>query len=305
MSDQALSPIDAPTSVTDPVLSPQGPSIGPPSKNPPPPKLQMGPLFLKRVPSRKRGPSIGADGTREIVAYYRVSTREQGSSGLGLDAQRATVRSFAAAQGRTIIEEYTEVETAKGTCAIELRPKLAAALTEARRRKCPIAVAKLDRLSRNVAFIAGLMADRVPFLIADLGPNVDPFMLHIYAAVAEKEREMISERTKAGLAAARRRGTKLGNPDMGRIRERAALARRQAADQFAASVMPTIGGIRDRGLTSTRAIAAELNRMRIASATGGQWSGEAVRLVIARTVEPSTKPLHCHGLRVNSDHELV
>src|SRR5437762_9071353 len=119
------------------------------------------------------------------IAYYRVSTARQGKSGLGIEAQKAAIRRFAEAEGIEVVAERVEVETGKGADALERRPELAAALAEARRRKCPVLVAKLDRLSRDVAFIAGLMAQRVPFIVAELGPDADPFMLHIYAALAE------------------------------------------------------------------------------------------------------------------------
>ena len=145
-----------------------------------------------------------------IVAYYRVSTAAQGRSGLGLEAQRAAVAAFAKAEGFEIVAEFTEVETGKGADALERRPQLKAALKAAKKAKCEVAVAKFDRLTRDVAFIAGLMAQRVPFIVCALGRNVDPFTLHIYAALAEQERRMISQRTIAGLQAAKARGRKLG-----------------------------------------------------------------------------------------------
>jgi DNA invertase Pin-like site-specific DNA recombinase len=147
----------------------------------------------------------------QIVAYYRVSTKKQGESGLGLEAQRKAVVAFATAEGFSIIAEFTEVETGKGTDALDRRPQLKAALKAAKQAKCEVAVAKLDRLSRDVAFIAGLMSQRVPFIVTALGRNVDPFTLHIYAALAEQERRMISQRTIAGLAAAKAKGRKLGS----------------------------------------------------------------------------------------------
>src|SRR5881398_3529142 len=146
------------------------------------------------------------------VAYLRVSTQRQQRSGLGIEAQRAAIERFAAAEGLTIIAEYVEAETGKGADALDRRPQLAAALAAARSAKGCVLVSKLDRLSRDVAFVAGLMAQRVPFIVAELGRDADPFMLHLYAALAEKERRLISERTKAALAARKERGTKLGNP---------------------------------------------------------------------------------------------
>jgi DNA invertase Pin-like site-specific DNA recombinase len=150
------------------------------------------------------------------IAYLRVSTRQQGQSGLGIEAQRAALAKFAEAEGMTLLGEYVEVETGKGSDALDRRPQLAAALAAARTAKCSVVVSKLDRLSRDVAFVSGLMVQRVPFIVAELGRDADPFMLHLYAALAEKERRLISERTKAALAAKRatehRRGRRAG-PD--------------------------------------------------------------------------------------------
>src|SRR5271166_2846781 len=147
----------------------------------------------------------------QIVSYIRVSTGKQGKSGLGIEAQRQAIARFAAAEGREVLAEFVEVETGKGSDALDRRPKLAEALAKARKAKAPVVVAKLCRLSRDVAFISGLMAQHVPFIVTELGADADPFMLHIYAALAEKERRLISERTKASLAAAKPRGVKLGN----------------------------------------------------------------------------------------------
>src|SRR3954467_14167799 len=131
--------------------------------------------------------------TIQAVAYVRVSTSQQGKSGLGIEAQRAAIARFCEAEGYEVEAEHVEVETGKGADALERRPQLAAALARARRLKGPIIVAKLDRLSRDVHFISGLMSQRVPFV----GADADPFMLHIYAAFAERERAIISARTKA------------------------------------------------------------------------------------------------------------
>ena len=148
---------------------------------------------------------------KSLVAYIRVSTQRQGKSGLGLEAQREAIQSFAANEGATIINFFSEVETGKGADALEQRPQLAAAIAYAKKCGAAVCVAKLDRLSRDVAFIAGLMSKRVPFVVANLGAGADPFMLHIYAALAEQERRQISERTKSALKAAKARGVKLGN----------------------------------------------------------------------------------------------
>lgn len=125
----------------------------------------------------------------------------QGKSGLGLEAQRAAIQRFAEAEGINLVAEHVEIEAGKGADALDRRPVLTAALGQARKAKCPVVVAKLDRLSRDVHFVSGLMAHRVPFVVAELGRDADPFMLHLYAALAEKEHSVISQRTKAALAA--------------------------------------------------------------------------------------------------------
>jgi DNA invertase Pin-like site-specific DNA recombinase len=158
---------------------------------------------------------------KPIVAYVRVSTNQQGRSGLGVEAQREALSRFAQSEGLDLDAEFVEVETGKGSDALDRRPQLAAALARARALRCPVAVSKLDRLSRDVHFISGLMTHRVPFLVADLGPDVDPFVLHLFAALAEKERALISGRTKSALAAAKAKGVKLGNPRIEVARSRA------------------------------------------------------------------------------------
>jgi DNA invertase Pin-like site-specific DNA recombinase len=221
--------------------------------------------------------------SKSLVAYYRVSTREQGKSGLGLDAQRAAVARFAEAEGFGVVAEFTEVETGKGADALDRRPQLAAALVEARRQgKAPVVVAKLDRLSRDVHFISGLMAHRTPFLVAELGPEVEPFLLHLYAALAEKERALISQRTKAALAAAKARGQSLGNPRLPEARAIAHAASRAGADAHADTVMPVIREAQAAGAKSLREIAAALNARGIATARAGKWEATTVRNVLRR-----------------------
>ena len=131
------------------------------------------------------------------VAYLRVSTQRQQRSGLGIEAQRAAIARFAEAEGLTIIGEYVEAESGKGADALDLRPQLAAALATARKAKCSVVVAKLDRLSRDVAFVSGLMAQRIPFIVAELGRDADPFMLHLYAALVRSEISLRSFSAKA------------------------------------------------------------------------------------------------------------
>src|SRR5262245_43080761 len=154
-----------------------------------------------------------------LVGYCRVSTSRQGRSGLGLEAQREAIKRFATAEQCKLVDVFVEVETGKGADALERRPKLAAALAQARKHGGAVVVAKLDRLSRDVHFISGLMAQRVPFLVAELGVDVDPFILHLFAALAEKEREMIAERTRVGLRAAKERGVRLGGPKLKQARK--------------------------------------------------------------------------------------
>src|SRR5713226_6851947 len=156
------------------------------------------------------------------IAYLRVSTRQQHRSGLGIEAQRATVTRFAETENLRIIAEYVEAETGKGADALDRRPQLAAALAAARNAKGCVLVSKLDRLSRDVAFVAGLMAQRVPFIVAELGRDADPFMLHLYAALAEKERSLIAERDEggSGLEAGQRRKARQPNQPPPRRRAR-------------------------------------------------------------------------------------
>ena len=162
--------------------------------------------------------------------------------------------------------------------AFDRRPQLALALATARQNGCPVVVSKLDRLSRDVAFVSGLMAQRVPFIVAELGADADPFMLHLYAALAEKERRLISERTRAALASRKSQGRRLGNPANP---EMVALKGRQTgkvgADRFAANVLPVIHAIQAAGASSLRSIAVALNNRGVATARGGRWQVSNVR----------------------------
>ncbi len=220
--------------------------------------------------------------TKSLVAYVRVSSSQQGRSGLGLEAQRETLERFAAIESFEIGRVFVEVETGKGTDALNRRPQLAAALAEARKRHCPVAVAKLDRLSRDVHFISGLMSQRVPFLVAELGADVDPFVLHMYAALAEKERAMICARTREALGRAKARGKVLGSPDLDKARVKAAVSVKANADTHAANVLPLIKDIQRKGTTTLRAIADALNARGIVTARGGEWHATTVRNVLAR-----------------------
>jgi DNA invertase Pin-like site-specific DNA recombinase len=153
----------------------------------------------------------------------------------------------------------------------------------ARSYKCPIIVAKLDRLSRDVAFISGLMAQRVPFIVAELGTDADPFMLHLYAALAEKERRLIAERTRAALAQRKAQGARLGN--LSNAGEAAALGRSvqsEEAERFAANVLPVIRSIQSAGVTGMAAMATILNDRGVRTARGGRWHVSTVRNLLAR-----------------------
>jgi DNA invertase Pin-like site-specific DNA recombinase len=217
----------------------------------------------------------------EIVSYIRVSTQKQGKSGLGLEAQRHRITQFAESEGHTIANEFVEVETGKGADALDRRPVLAAALAEARRRRCPVVVAKLDRLSRDVAFIATLMVERVPFIVAELGADVDPFMLHIYAAVAEKERQLISQRTRDGLAAAKARGVRLGAKDWDVSLENARKSQTSHAKLKAKNIMAVITQIQSSGVTSLAGTARVLEARGIRTPRGKlTWQATQVRNII-------------------------
>jgi DNA invertase Pin-like site-specific DNA recombinase len=217
------------------------------------------------------------------VAYYRVSTKQQQRSGLGIEAQRATVTRFADAERLTIVAEFVEIETGKGADALYRRPQLAAALAAARTAKCSVLVSKLDRLSRDVAFVSGLMAQRVPFIVAELGRDADPFMLHLYAALAEKERSLIAERTKAALASKRASGARLGNPNnldhAGALGRAAQMA---AADEFVSGLLPLVLAIRQTGAKTLEAMSQALNHRGIRTARGGQWRASSVANLFVR-----------------------
>lgn len=218
------------------------------------------------------------------VTYLRVSTDRQGKSGLGLDAQRKAVADHVAGKGE-ITAEYVEIESGKKND----RPQLARALAEAKRIGAVLLIAKLDRLARNVAFIANLLEAGVEIAAADM-PEANRFLLHVMAAVAEHEAQAISDRTRAALAAAKARGVALGWSIPGRAEEQRQAARKGAernarkADQHAANVLPIIRQIAAPG-ASLRQIADELNTRGIKTARGGLWYAATVRNIMARENE--------------------
>jgi DNA invertase Pin-like site-specific DNA recombinase len=170
---------------------------------------------------------------------------------------RSDLPPFSGGEGFEIVAEFVEVETGKGSDALDRRPRLAAALAKAGAPRCPVMVGKLDRLSRDVHFISGLITHRVAFLVSELGPDVDPFVLHLYAALAEKERALVFGRTKAALAAAKAKA--LGNPRIAAARGRAVASLQAEAHRAASNVLPVIAEIKKSGASTLRAIADALN----------------------------------------------
>ena len=215
---------------------------------------------------------------KAYVAYYRVSTDEQERSGLGLDAQRKAVIDFINGGAANLIAEFTETESGKRND----RPELAEAIKLCRKERAVLIIAKLDRLARNVAFISNLMESGVDFQAVDM-PDANRLTVHILAAVAEHEREMISQRTKAALQAAKARGVKLGSPDPGKGSAIGVAANKGKADRFAANVVPIIREIEASGVTSNLGIAKALNARGIPTARGGQWYDSTVKNVLNRS----------------------
>ena len=215
----------------------------------------------------------------QIISYLRVSTAKQGLSGLGMEAQRAAVAQFTVAGSHILVAEFVEVESGRKAD----RPQLAAALAACRLHRATLVIAKLDRLARNVAFIANLMNGGVEFVACDM-PHANRLTLHLLAAIAEHEREMISQRTKAALQAAKARGVKLGNPngaaallDGCRLAaERSAGVRQARAVQHAVTVAPTLAELSANGL-SCRDMANALNGRGVPSPSGRSWYAEQVR----------------------------
>ncbi len=232
-----------------------------------------------------------------VIAYYRVSTEEQGRSGLGLEAQRQAVMSLCNGRGWEVIDEHTEVESGKRAD----RPALTAAMHHAKITGAVLVVAKLDRLSRSVTFLSQLQDSGAKFVAADM-PEANELTVHIMAAVAQAERKAIGRRTKEALEAAKARGTwakadgtpykagkRLGNPNGAAALRRAGkgnidavAALRADADSFALELLPRIEAIRASGRTSLPAIANALNDQRILTRRGGIWHPTSVKNLLAR-----------------------
>ena len=173
------------------------------------------------------------------------------------------------------------MQSGSGTEADNFRPGLNSALEFAKSKRCSVVVAKLDRLSRSVSYISTLMARQVPFVVCELGLETDPFLLHIYAALSEKERRLISERTRAALAAKKLRGEPLGNPNLAAVRSLSAQARISKANDYAAKVLPTIQAFLGQGL-SLRKIADQLNSIGVATPRDSRWSASQIVRILER-----------------------
>lgn len=225
---------------------------------------------------------------KRLVAYYRVSTQKQGQSGLGLEAQRAAVATFLETRRAELIAEFQEVETGKGANALDKRPKLREALDYCRRNDAILIIAKLDRLARNTHFVTGLLETGIDFVAADM-PEANKVMIQMHAVMSEWERDQISARTKAALAAAKARGVRLGSA--GKHNLKANIEQRvAAADAFAIRLSSIISGLQAAG-RSQRAIIAELNANGIKTSRGGEWTLVQLQRVMKRISAASATTL--------------
>jgi len=222
----------------------------------------------------------------KIVNYLRVSTRQQGVSGLGLDAQRFAIDAYAQKRHAKVIETFTEVESGK----VNARPELAKALHLAKVTGATLVIAKLDRLSRNAAFLLTLRDSGVRFIAADM-PDANDLTVGIMALVAQQEREAISRRTTEALAAAKARGVRLGNPNGAAALKRAGRGNtaslaviRAHADSHAFNLKPVINALAEDGVTSLGAVAAAMNELGMLTPRGGRWHKSSVRNLLSRLV---------------------
>jgi DNA invertase Pin-like site-specific DNA recombinase len=215
--------------------------------------------------------------TGKFVAYFRVSTTKQGINGLGMDAQRDAVMNFLNGGKWKLVAEFAEVESGKR----KDRPELVKAIALCRKEQATLVIAKLDRLARNAAFLLNLRDSGVDFIAVDM-PHADKFTVGIMALVAEKERDVISQRTRDGLAAAKRRGTKLGNPRPAKAVKRAVAANQQRADTYAASLATVIQEIQNAHVTSLRGIAKCLNARGFKTPNGKAFAAQSVKNILDR-----------------------
>lgn len=224
----------------------------------------------------------------KIVAYHRVSTARQGASGLGLEAQQYAIAEYAKNIGANVTHAFTEVESGK----VNARPELDKALHMAKVTGATLVIAKLDRLSRNAAFLLALRDSGAKFVAADM-PEANDLTVGIMALVAEQERRAISKRTKEALAAAKARGTKLGNPNgaaallrAGKGNKAAVKAIKAKAADHAADLAPIVKALNAEGITSLGALAAALNDRGMQTPRGGQWHKTSVKNLLARIEAP-------------------
>lgn len=212
-----------------------------------------------------------------FVAYYRVSTTSQGHSGLGLEAQQAAVHAYVQSVGGVLVDEFREVESG----AVDDRTALKEALKLCRSQKAMLVIAKLDRLARNVHFISELLQSGVEFVAADM-PHANKLTIHIIAAVAEYEREVIAQRTKAALKAAKARGCRLGNPNAAKQSRIASDQGRNLANEYAKRTLPLIQTLQGQGATSYVRLAKALEDAGVKTQRGGRWTAAGVRNILLR-----------------------
>ena len=215
----------------------------------------------------------------QYIAYYRVSTVKQGQSGLGLAAQRVAVAAYLNSFASSLIGEFTEIETGKGSNALDTRPQLRAALDSCKKRKSTLIIAKLDRLARNVHFVSGLLETGCDFVAADM-PQANKVMIQMHAVMSEWERDQISARTKAALTAAKARGVVLGATGRANLRQNLE-ARTGAANDFAMKLSGVLQGFAVAKMTQ-RQMVAQLNALEIRTVRGGAWSLAQLQRVLKR-----------------------
>ena len=211
----------------------------------------------------------------KFIAYYRVSTQKQGIDGNGMGAQKEAVRRYLESLNCELLANFEEVESGSNN----ERPQLAAAIQLAKSKKAILVIAKLDRISRNASFLMKLQDSGIDFVACDM-PNADKFTVGILALVAQRERELISQRTKAGLAVAKSRGVTLGNPNAARAWKKAVIAIKDGKRRFATDAMKIIQEIQSTGISKLSRIADCMNKRGEKTARGGKWTATAVKRVM-------------------------